>query len=150
MRTPQGDSLRRGFFESAMEPARAAMGRGDSIEAFRRLTDAVTGVPGRFDRLPDGARASLFAQAGAMRRALLADPRVFSPPLACGALGRIASPVLLLRGDRSPRMFHLIVEELARCLNSETTILVPGAGHRMERDNPAFYDQTVLRFLSDH
>lgn len=150
MRTPQGDSLRRRFIETAMEPARAAMGRGDSLEAFRRLTDDVTGVPGRFDRLPAGAQSSLLAQTGAMRRALQTDPRVFSPPLPCAALGRIASPVLLLHGDRSPRMFHVIAEELARCLNSEATVLVPHAGHRMERDNPTSYNEVVLRFLAEH
>ncbi len=69
------------------------------------------------------------------------------PALACKDIGGIRSPVLLVTGERSPRMFHVINEELARCLAAEETVTVPGAGHGVNADNAGFYNGAVLQFL---
>ena len=150
LRTPEGDSLRRAFESAALEPARAAFRRGDSVEAMRRFLDGVGGTPGRFDNLAPAARAQLLRHAFEMRRELLADPREYMPPVACRDLGRIATPVLLLKGERSPRMFHLITDELARCLVTETVTTVPGAGHAIHAGNASYYNQVVLQYLASH
>lgn len=149
-RTHVGDSLRRAFLSTALEPARAAFRRGDSVEALRRFLDGVSGTPGRFDNLTPAARAAALRSAFEMRREMLADPQQYLPDLACAELGRLAMPVLLLRAERSPRMFHVIVEELARCLNTETVSVVPGAGHAMHAANPSYYNQVVLQYLASH
>jgi len=44
-------------------------------------------------------------------------------------------------------VFHVITEELARCLAAEALVTVPGAGHDMHADNPAYYNAAVLQFL---
>ena len=44
-------------------------------------------------------------------------------------------------------MFHIINEELARCLAAEETVTVPGAGHGVNADNAGFYNGAVLQFL---
>lgn len=149
-RTPAGDSLRRRFLGAAVEPARAAFRRGDSVEAVRRFTDGLHGTPGAFDNLSAPARAVSLAHAFELRRELLADPDQYMPPVSCARLGRMATPVLLLRAQRSPRMFHIIIEELARCLNTETVIVVPNAGHAIHATNPAQYNQVVLQYLTTH
>jgi pimeloyl-ACP methyl ester carboxylesterase len=150
LRSPAGDSLRRAFESGVLEPARAAFRRGDSVEALRRFYDGLSGTPGRFDNLAPAARAALLRGAFALRRELLADPREYMPTPGCAELGRIAAPVLLLTGERSPRMFHIITDELARCLNTETVAVVPGAGHLMHASNPSAYNQVVLQYLLSH
>ena len=44
-------------------------------------------------------------------------------------------------------MFLLITAELERCLEGESQVMVPEAGHNTHRENTAFYNQAVLAFL---
>ncbi|HEX4601484.1 MAG TPA: alpha/beta hydrolase [Gemmatimonadales bacterium] len=146
-RTPDGDSLRRAFETGVVQPARQAFARGDSVEAVRRFVDGESGRPGRFDGLPQAQQAALLRLAFALRLELGADPAVYMPALACPAVGAVRNPVLIVTGARSPRRFHLITEELARCLPAKELLDVPGAGHSAHADNPAFYNATVVQFL---
>jgi non-heme chloroperoxidase len=66
------------------------------------------------------------------------------------ALGRLAMPAALLQGERSPRMFRVITDELARCLQSDTVITIRAAGHLMHATNPAFYNETVRHYIATH
>jgi len=144
-----GDSARRAFYTYGLDPARAAFAHGDSVRGLRLFFDAGAGR-GAFDRLPAAARADMLAHAFEMRRELLAERAQYLPPVTCGELGRITTPVLLVRGERSPRMFQLIMDELARCLQSDTTAVIPGAGHPPHAGNPSYYNQVVARFIMTH
>ena len=44
-------------------------------------------------------------------------------------------------------MFFLITAELERCLEGESQVMVPDAGHTMHRENTAFYNKAVMAFL---
>jgi len=144
-----GDSARRAFYTYALDPARGAFARGDSVAGVRLFYDATTGR-GAFNRLSPAARASLLAHAFELRREMLAERGEYLPPVTCAELGRITTPVLLVRGERSPRMFQLISDELARCLQNDTTVVIPGAGHPPHASNPAYYNLVVLRYLASH
>jgi len=145
-RTPDGDSLRRAFEAGVLEPVQRAFARGDSVSALRRFVDGVGGT-GRYDDLPEAAREGLLRGAFEMRLEMRADPAVYMPALPCAEVGRIRNPVLLVLGERSPRLFHVITEELARCLPAEESVSVPGSGHTPHADNPGIYNAAVLRFL---
>jgi len=138
-RTPWGDSLR--------HATQRAFQRGDSLDALRRFVDGMSGRAGRFDGLPEADRAALLRTAFELRLELAADPAVYTPALSCAEVGGIRHSVLLVTGERSPRVFHVITEELARCLAAEALVTVPGAGHDMHADNPAYYNAAVLQFL---
>jgi pimeloyl-ACP methyl ester carboxylesterase len=146
-RTPEGDSLRRAFEASAVEPARRAFARGDSAEALRRFVDGMTGRPGGFDALPPAARTALLRLAFELRLELTTDPAAYMPALACREVGGVRNSVLLVTGERSPRLFRIITDELGRCLPAAETMSVPRAGHFAHADNPLFYNAVVLRFL---
>ena len=146
-RTPWGDSLRQVFEATVLDATQRAFERGDSLDALRRFVDGMSGRAGRFDGLPEADRAALLRTAFELRLELAADPAVYTPALSCEDVGRIRHAVLLLSGERSPRVFHVITEELARCLAAEALVTVPGAGHDMHADNPAFYNAAVLQFL---
>ena len=146
-RTPAGDSLLHTFDRTVFKAARAAFVRDDSVGAVQRFWDGLAGATSPFDALPEGARARLLRSVFELRLETRADPADYMPALACKDIGGIRSPVLLVTGERSPRMFHIINEELARCLAAEETVTVPGAGHGVNADNAGFYNGAVLQFL---
>src|SRR2546429_6756229 len=146
-RTPWGDSLRQVFEAAVLDATQRAFERGDSPDAPRRFVDGMNGRAGRFDGLPEADRSALLGTAFELRLELAADPAVYTPALSCAEVGGIRHSVLLVTGERSPRVFHVITEELARCLAAEALVTVPGAGHDMHADNPAFYNAAVLQFL---
>ncbi|MGH7567814.1 MAG: alpha/beta fold hydrolase [Gemmatimonadales bacterium] len=149
-RTDVGDSLGRAFDAAALAPARRAFARGDSVNGLRRFVDGVNGTPGSFDQLSAEQRAALLRLAFEMRLELRADPAAYMPALACRDMARIRSPVLLVVGERSLRLFHVITEELERCLATEQLVSVAGASHAMHAVNPAAYNAAVLAFLTTH
>jgi pimeloyl-ACP methyl ester carboxylesterase len=57
---------------------------------------------------------------------------------------------LLLTGDKSLRMFQLIVDELERCLPNSESVRVPETTHEVPADNPEAYNEIVLGFLAKH
>ena len=146
-RTPEGDSLRRAFESAAQQPARRAFARGDSVNGIRHFVDGVSGRRGSYDALPEAARARLLRLAFEMRLEMRADPDAYLPMLSCPEVGGIRNPVLLVTGEHSPRLFHVLTEELARCLRAEETVAVPGAGHHPQADHPTFYNSAVMGFL---
>jgi non-heme chloroperoxidase len=150
LRSPAGDSLRRALIATSLDPARAAFAGGDSIAGLRLFVDGVTGRPGAFDNLPSGARTRVVAHAFEMRREMLADRLLYLPALDCKALARLAMPVLLIQGERSPRIYHIITTELAHCLQSDTAVTIPGAGYATNAANPGIYNRTVLQYLATH
>jgi len=145
-----GDSARRAFYTRTLDPARAAFARGDSVGGLRLFYDGEAGRRGAFDRLPGAARAELLAHTFEMRHEMLAERAQYLPTIPCAELGRITTPVLLVRGERSSRTFQLITDELARCLQNDTTVTIPGAGHPPNAGNPSYYNQVVARFIMTH
>lgn len=144
-----GDSARRAFYTNSFDPARAAFAHRDSLAAVRIIFDAFNGR-GRFDQLPAAARADLLAHAFELRQEMLASREQYFPTIPCAELSRVTTPVLLVRGDRTPRMFQLVTDELARCLQSDTTITIPGAAYPVHSGNPGYYNTLVMRFLMTH
>jgi FAD/FMN-containing dehydrogenase len=72
-----------------------------------------------------------------------------------GAIRAFGDPILdvlelLVTGERSHPMFFLITAELERCLEGESQVMVPQAGHTMHRENTAFYNRAVAAFLQRH
>jgi pimeloyl-ACP methyl ester carboxylesterase len=145
-----GDSVRRAFYNNALDPARRAFANGDSVAGTRAFYDGLSGGFGRFDNLPAPARADLIAHSFELRHEMLANREQYLPTITCAELGRVATPTLLVRGDRSPRAFQLISDELARCMRSDTTVVISGTGHPVHTGNPAYYNQVVLRYLAVH
>lgn len=144
-----GDSVRRAFYNNALDPARRAFSHGDSVTGTRLFYDGLSGR-GRFDNLPGGTRADLIAHAFELRHEMLANREQYLPPVSCAGLGRVTTPVLLVRGQQSPRAFQLISDELARCMQNDTTVVIPGSGHPPHLGNPNYYNQAVARFLLTH
>ena len=88
--------------------------------------------PKCFDSLPQARRTELVKeQAPELRSEFMTEPSARLPPLDCGKLGKLTRPTLLVTGERSPAMFLLVTAELERCLEGESQVMVPDAGHGM-------------------
>lgn len=136
------------FEANALSPARAAFARGDDTLAVRKFFDGVSGRRGGFDLISAPSRERLMESAGTLRLELMAGPEEYMPIIPDDQIHSAQIPVLLLDGQRSPRMFSLITDELERLLPDTYRILIPGAGHAMHAANPGFYNSVVRDFLS--
>jgi len=140
--TPEDDALRRAYFANVLDPARAAFARRDSAGGLRAFL--------RGEGLAAAAGANLLTYAFELRHEMLANREQYMAPLKCRDLGALHTGVLLVSGDRSAPVFHAINAELARCLQNDSTVTIPNAGHAMQSSNPAYYNQVVLRYLATH
>ena len=147
-RTAVGEATRQSILTRVIEPSRKAFESGNLEEGLRLFLDGACGT-GCFDNTPPSVRAELVEkQAPALRAERMTELAAVMPPLDCGDLGRLKFPTLLVTGERSPAMFLLITAELERCLEGESQVMVPDAGHGMHSDNAAFYHEAVAAFLS--
>jgi pimeloyl-ACP methyl ester carboxylesterase len=148
-RVPEGAALFDAFMTAAWQPARQAFAGGALEEGVRLFINGVVG-PNAYERLPPAARAGLLTNAPAMAVETLTDFADYMPDLPCAEAATIAAPTLLLNGARSPRMYHIINGELARCLPHVEQVTIADAAHVLHAQNPAAHNAAVLAFLARH
>lgn len=112
--------------------------------------DGILSRKGVFDQIPPGQRRDVLRFAPEMKLEMLADPRYYLPTPTDEEIARISLPTLLVSGDRSPILFGLITDELARWLHNNERVTISNAGHSMHSANPDEYNQKVLEFLAKH
>jgi pimeloyl-ACP methyl ester carboxylesterase len=149
-RTAVGEAVRQSFVRR-LESSRRGFENGSLEEGLRQFYDGICGRTGCFDNLPQSRRTELVEkQALEFRSGIMTEMSAYLPPLNCGDLGKLKRPTLLVTGERSPAVFPLITAELERCLEGESQVMVPEAGHGMHGQNAAFYNQAVASFLQRH
>ena len=144
-----GAPLAAAFYEDAWRPAQLAFQVGDPERGIRLFLDGVVGrgdVDGAFDRLSASGQHMILDNAAEMQAETL-SPDIF-PALTCADLAALDRPVLLLNGELSPRLFHLINVELARCLPRATQAVIPHTSHAIHVGNPPSYQEAVREFLA--
>ena len=147
-RTSVGKDVQQSFMTRVIEPSRKAFEGGSLEDGVRAFMDGICVNPGCFDKFPQARRTELAEKHGPeLRSAWMTETAAVMPPLDCGQLGKLKLPTLLVTGERSPAIFLLITAELERCLEGESQVMVPNAGHGMHGENPTFYNQTVMAFL---
>lgn len=143
----EGRKVLASFRSNVWDPARAAFLRGDEEGGLRAFVDGVTGKPGSFDAMPPPLHAAILSSGPEMSRELLTPFERYMPLVTCEEVSGLRVPILLVEGEKSPELFHLITEQLARCAGNAQRVTVPNAGHAMHRSNASFYDAAVSKFL---
>jgi pimeloyl-ACP methyl ester carboxylesterase len=75
-------------------------------------------------------------------------PEARKPVTTCEQIARYDFPILLLTAERSPRRYGQAFAAMRKCKNIPEPIMIPNAGHPMNRDNPAAFNAAVLDFLA--
>ncbi len=143
--TEEGKRLLAEFLETAWEPARVALREGRDEEGVRFFIDGVMGA-GAFDSYSPAARRRLVENAPELRAETSAVD--YFTPVTPEELGRLSVPVLLLAGERSPKMFGMILDVLERWLPGCRREVIPGASHGMNAQNPEAFNRAVIGFLA--
>jgi pimeloyl-ACP methyl ester carboxylesterase len=139
-----GPVLLKEFGQNAFEPARKAFSEGNMEEGLNYFIDGVMGT-GTFQRLSPKAKQMMLDNAREMKAETLAPE--YMPLITRDEINNVKCPVLLLKGVMSPKMFHLIIDELRRLLPESELTEVPASSHSMQIANPQFYNGRVLEFL---
>jgi pimeloyl-ACP methyl ester carboxylesterase len=132
------------FGARGINPAKAAARRDDMEAAMRWFGTAALGHEA-FQQLSEARRAQV-------RDNLIKAEFLGSgfAPLDATRIRRLQLPVLLVNGERSPPLFHRLVDRLQELLPDSERVGIPGASHIMHEDNAATYNDAVLSFLKRH
>jgi non-heme chloroperoxidase len=122
--------------------------RGDNEGALRLVAEAVTGEKGARERITPCAWSIALDNIWELKD--LWTPRLQETPLTCAQARRIKLPILLLGGDRSPRILQLVLDGLEKCLPTSERAVLPESSHGLEVENPAGFNKIVLEFLARH
>jgi pimeloyl-ACP methyl ester carboxylesterase len=150
-RTSVGEALKESWIRRVIAPSAEAFKNGDLEAGVRQFMEGICVRPGCFDASPEAGRTELIKTQGPMlgleMLAMMTDMARAMPTLACEALAKLKLPKLLVTGERSPAGLLLITAELEYCMEGESHVMVPDAGHGMHSANPTFYNGAVLAFL---
>ncbi len=135
-------------FGKIVDRSRAAFARNDLENGLRYFFDGIRGSAGAFDRLSPGGQAQLMTFAREMQCELLTPDEFLFPVVRREDLQGLDIPTLLVTGQTSPELFHIISAEIGACLPNVRHVEIPDAGHAMHSANPAFYNKEVLAFLA--
>jgi pimeloyl-ACP methyl ester carboxylesterase len=130
------------FGARGLVPAGEAMRRGDTETALRLFGGATLG-PETFDRLSESRLEQ--ARANLIKAELLGSGLA---PLDPDQVRGVRTPALLINGERSPDLFHLLTDRLQELLPHSERIEIGGASHIAHEDNPPAYNAAVLAFLA--
>jgi non-heme chloroperoxidase len=128
----------------------AGEGRIQGWRHAARRTLFVNGVggPGAYERRSDAdKKMNLDNAASYQADATTKRPR---PVFTCEMAKAMTAPTLLSNGERSPKFFYRIIDQLEVCLPNRERIVVAGSSHTVPAENPDAYNQAVLTFLGKH
>ena len=125
-------------------PAREAVKAGDAKAAIPLFVNVVGG-PGAYERRSDADKKMNMENVDSFHAdATTKRPR---PVFTCEMAKAITAPALLSSGERSPKFFHLIMDQLEKCLPNRERIVVAGSSHTVPSENPDAYNHAILAFL---
>lgn len=123
--TPAAAAAKQEKMEEAMRVfGRAVLGR----QFYNQLSDA------RLEQVHQNAIKAEFLGSG-------------FPPVEPRDLQHIETPALLLNGQRSPAVFHRLLDRVEELLPHTKRVRIPEASHIMHEDNSVAYHEAVLAFL---
>jgi len=126
---------------------RAAASAGDDELATRLFFDWVNGQPGGFDLISEDARRFHLANGRTIGLHFAAPP---GPKLSCAELGALRVPLTVTRGEHTRRYMRICAEAVHRCVPGSSLVVIPNARHAASSQNPAGFNEAILRFLATH
>jgi non-heme chloroperoxidase len=144
--TPEGDALLGAVITRSIATSEAFK-QGNDEEGVRRFVNGVLGE-GSYEKLPPPVLKRVMDNVQELKGEA-ASQNLF-PPITCEDVRKVKAPTLLVDGERSPKVFHLVNDMLEHCLPSVERATIPAASHQMEVENPQAFNETVLAFIAKH
>lgn len=131
-------------WEKRSETARANLEAGNPVKAAQEWWDDYVG-PGTWEKFPPPFKAlvldNVWSTIDSGERG----------KVSCDDISKFNFPILLLNGEKSPKNYAYIYNELRKCKSDlPEPIVVPNATHIIHATNPEFYNATVMNFLNTH
>jgi pimeloyl-ACP methyl ester carboxylesterase len=120
-----------------------AFSSGDAERIVRTYAGHV--APGEFEKASPAVRQMFVANVPAFQL----DFSSRRSPFTCEDAQRVAVPVLIVSGNRSPMGLQRIAAEATRCLKAARLVRIPQATHWMQRDHAQAFNDAVLAFLAE-
>ncbi len=145
---PEAEGLWSDFINNVVIPASKAFNENNDETATASFVEGVMGDSLYFDKAPQNEKSMWLANTTELK-AIASGADLF-PLLNCQDFEKLEIPILLVRGERSPKSLRLISEQLHKCiLNSELKEL-PNASHGLQHQNPEGFNKIVLEFIEKH
>ncbi len=116
---------------------------GDVEGALRRFCETVIG-PGGWDKVPEPGKAMMRDNAAT----LIGQARERREPFSAAAMREIKNPTLLINGARSAPFFHAIADAMLKHIAGARRVMIEGAGHAMNVEQPGAFNAALLDFLA--
>ena len=123
---------------------RTAVDNGDRAAGVRKFVEAWNEV--KWACLPDAVRSHLITNAENLMRETTQTSEF---ELDHAALKALQLPTLLLQGEASPMMTHLISQRASDLLPNAHLVVVPRANHLAPVSSPALIGAELFRFCED-
>jgi len=116
---------------------------GDPTRAAEVFVDMVN-APGTWPKLPEPVREMILVN---IYTALGDKGR---PLTSCADVKKFEFPILLMTADKSPKKFEFVYNEMRKCRDLPASVVIPNAGHAMQRNNPEAFNKATLAFVSQN
>lgn len=142
---PNVDLVLNSLYTTTIKPATEAFKSNNDKKGVSTFVNGVTGDSLYFDNLSQQNRDNMIRNLVEVKHILLYGSP--SPQVTCNDLSKIKVPVLLLKGEKSIPFFHLINDELYRCLSNREKATIINAAHGLEFEQPLEFNKIVLGFI---
>ncbi len=145
---PDGDKIGNDFFANVLIPTAEAFNNNNDKKAVELFIGCVLMDSLYFSQAPQQQKDIMMDNILELR-AVVSEENIF-PPLDCDEIKTLKMPVLLIKGDKSPEILTVIIDELATCIDNNEVTTLPNCSHGLEYENPIEFNKIVLDFISKH
>jgi pimeloyl-ACP methyl ester carboxylesterase len=146
VRRPRAARVLLSFAVKSALPAVKAFRRGDDQQAMQTFAYGMLGKEA-YERLPEERKQQLRENLNTLKAQLLGAG---FPPLSEDEVRRVATPTLLMTGERSPAYPLLLTDRLQELLPNADHLEIAGASHSMAEENACAVNEAILGFLARH
>lgn len=142
--TKIGDSLIDDLVENTLKPSANAFRNDKNTEGISLFIGGVMGDSLMYSKLPESVKERSAQNIMELRG--LAINHSFLP-IPSNDIQNITTPVLILKGERSPLYLTKISDKLYSLLPNSQLFIIPNSSHGLQNSNPEAFNKRVLEFI---
>ncbi len=145
---PEAAGLGAAFINNVVIPAAQAFQEGKDEKAVAFFIGGVLGDSLYYEKASQDEKDLMMDNTPELK-AIASGADLF-PSLSCQDFKNLEIPVLLIKGERSPKNLRLIIDQLHPCIKDSELAELPNASHGLEYQNPEGFNKIVLEFINKH